>query len=122
MTLTDEQKKLLVPASVGAATFALAREFLFKGKKSTTNSALAAAAAAVGSYFAYDKADATTKAKVDPYLIPAGAAAGALLVGDIVTEKQRWPRYYALGAAAGAGVLAYKELTPSAATVAGYLR
>ena len=125
IALTDTQKKALVPASAGAATYALCREFVFAGgKKGLQNSLLAAAGAALVSYFAYDKADAATQAKVDPFLLPAGAMAGALLLGDLAVEQfnVNVPRMAVVAAAAGAGLYTYKELEPSSASVAGYLR
>src|SRR5882672_6865315 len=84
MNLTDEQKKYLVPASIGTVVFVLCDELLFKSKggskgkkgpgKPDQKTLLAAGASVVASYFLYDKAEPATKADLDKYALPAGGA------------------------------------------------
>ena len=134
MNLTAEQKKYLVPASIGAAVFVLCDELLFKSKGGSRakkgsgmpdqKTLIAAGASAVAGYFLYDKAEPATKTDLDKYALPAGAAsvAYAAVNRGAATLFPRQSlggdsRKYALGAAALGAFLTNKQLTPSSPTV-----
>jgi hypothetical protein len=128
MNLTDEQKKYLVPASIGAAVFVLCDELLFKSSqggrpgKPNQKTLLASGAGTLAGYFLYDKADAATKADYDKYALPTGGAATAYVAvnrfapllgkGKQAATQQK---YAALGAAAVAAWFVNKP--PSTPTV-----
>ena len=113
MNLTDDQKKYLVPASIGAAVFVLCDEIFFKEGRSkkpgTPNrtTLIAAGASAVAGYFLYDKATPAAKADYDKYALPAGGASVAYAAvkrfAPIAGDRTK----YALGAAAVAGYFAH---------------
>lgn len=123
MTLTADQKKYLVPASIGAAVFVLCDELLFraKGKKSSgkpsQKTLLAAGAASLAGYFLYDKAEPATKADLDKYALPAGGASAAFIAVNRFAPIAGDRRKYALGAAAVGAFLTNKELSPASTTV-----
>lgn len=123
MNLTAEQKKYLVPASIGAAVFVLCDELVFKSKgkkgpgKPNQKTLLAAGASAVAGYFFYDKADAATKADLDKYALPAGGASVAFATINRFAPIKGDRRGYALGAAALGAFLVNKETNPSTPTV-----
>lgn len=127
MNLTDDQKKYLVPASIGAVVFVLCDELLFKTKgkrgssKPNQKTLLAAGASTLAGYFLYDKAEPATKADLDKYALPAGGAAVAFaavnrFAGPAVL-KGKDPRPYALGAAAVAAFFTNKELAPTSPVI-----
>lgn len=130
MNLTPEQKKYLVPASIGAAVFVLCDELVFKSKgkkgpgKPNQKTLLAAGASAVAGYFLYDKAEPATKADLDKYALPAGAASVAFTAVNRGAATF-FPRqalagdrgYYALGAAGLGAFLMNQQLAPSTPTV-----
>ena len=138
--LTADQKKYLVPAAIGTVVFVLCDEIICRGKKgktyhagvnrqinsaqrskATRQSLISGAVGTVAGYFLYDKAKPETKADLDKYALPAGAAAASYVaVNRLVMPKVKPgtdPRPYALGAAAVGAFLANKQLSPSTPTV-----
>lgn len=131
MNLTAEQKKYLVPASIGAAVFVLFDELVFRTKakkggpgKPDSKTLLAAGASTLAGYFLYDKAEPATKADLDKYALPAGAAAVSFAAVNRIAPKA-FPRSlvagdrtkYALAAAGLGAYLTNKQTNPSTPTV-----
>ena len=121
--LTADQKKYLVPASIGACVFVLCDELVFKSKgkrgpgKPSQKTLLAAGASAIAGYFLYDKAEPATKADLEKYALPAGGASVAFATVNRFAPIAGDRRKYALGAAAVTAFFANKELSPSSPTV-----
>jgi hypothetical protein len=124
MNLTDEQKRYAVPASAGAITYALSKEFIWRWEgnptrvkgtpKTVSGQFVAAVVAAAGAHLFWEKADADAREALSNALLPLGAAG----LTKIALDRLPWnkgdnPRNRNLILAAGAG-LAVQYLAPKA--------
>lgn len=114
--MTPDQTKALNCGSLAALVAAALHLTVFPKKTKGVDTAALTKSAGVGAgagavaYAAYDKIPAATLAKLEPYLVPAGAGAAAFLVADILKNKGV---LHALAGAKNAGML-----TAGAAAVA----
>ena len=142
--LTADQKKYLVPAAIGTVVFVLCDEIVCRGKKAKTYHAgvnrqinslqrskttrralISGAVGTVAGYFLYDQAEPATKADIEKYSLPAGAAAASFIAVNRFVMPKVKPgkdaRPYALGAAAVGAYFANKELGTSTKPIVGML-
>lgn len=135
--MTPDQTKALNCASLAAIIAAGLHLTVFpkKGKgvdaSALTKSGAGGAAAGAAAYFGYDKLPADTLAKIEPYLVPAGAGAAAFLLADILKNKgvlnalagaknASLLTFGAAALAAGGTYYVQKKQLEAAPSVAGY--